>query len=80
MIKARKRADLSIAMGLSEEAESKKMEPRPSSAPTTRGECNKVRRRILSAEPHQQQRQQHQEQQELSLRPQSCLANISTTT
>ena len=75
MIKARTKANLSIAMGLTEaEGPAPEGVPRPSSAPTTRAESRRVRRHILSLEASEEQ---HKQQLEDTPRPQSCLANYS---
>lgn len=78
MIKARKRANLSIAMGLEDPAllsgnDPEECGPRPSSAPVTRRESGRAQRHILSSEA--QSTSEHP-RDELTIRPWSCLPDF----
>lgn len=72
MIKARRRANLSLAMGLTEDVLPSNPMPRPSSAPTTRAESSRVRRSIQSAE----QSKESSRVTNATARPKSCLADF----
>ena len=78
MVKARSRANLSVALGLTEEVETNDMEPRvrPSSAPVTRAESSMAQRHILSSEPNRNSRSQKPSQARRPKRPKSCLPNL----
>ena len=73
MIVARTRANLSVAIGLSETVEPLERLSRPSSAPTTQGESKQARRHILSLDPSKEKQKQ---EREMTPRPRSCLANF----
>ena len=75
MIKARTKANLSVAMGLSEVEDTTPQDgvPRPSSAPTTRDESKQARRHIQAQDPTEEG---YRQERDITLRPKSCLPNF----